>query len=176
MKTLYISRHGEAVNVGAPGVFSDFDRHLSEEGKAKIAKQALGLKQLGARWDKILSSPLVRARQTAELLNAPVGAPLEFCDALGDSPSLANVQKILANMPEKRILLVSHQPFIVHLTAYLLTGRRDVSFHYSTGTMACLQSYQLQDEPKGELAWFMSSEILQNLAEQTSERLNHAQL
>lgn len=166
MKTLYISRHGEAVNIGAPGVFSDFDRHLSEEGQAKIAKQAKGLQRLGAHWDKILTSPLVRARQTAELLNRDVGAPIEFCDALGDSPSLGQIQKILAGLAEKRILLVSHQPFIVQLTAYLLTGRRDVSFNYSTGTMACLQSYQLQDEPRGELAWFMSSETLQTLAEQ----------
>ncbi|MGE3726978.1 MAG: phosphohistidine phosphatase SixA [Candidatus Sericytochromatia bacterium] len=173
MKTLYISRHGEAVNVGAPGVFSDFERYLSEMGKAKIERQALGLQRLGARWDKILSSPLVRARQTAELLNAPVGAPLEFCDALGDSPSLANVQKILANMSEKRILLVSHQPFIVHLTAYLLSGRRDIAFQYNTGTMACLHSFQLQDEPKGELNWFMSSETLQSLTDQTAEQANY---
>lgn len=164
MKTLFISRHGEAVNVGAPGVHSDFDRHLSDVGQEKIRRQAHGLKFLGAQWDKVLSSPLVRARQTAELLNAPVGAPIELCDALGDSPSLAKIQQILAQTPEQRVLLVSHQPFIVQLTAYFLSGRRDIAFHFSTGTMACLRSYLQQDEPHGELNWFMSSETLQSLA------------
>jgi phosphohistidine phosphatase len=164
MKTIYISRHGEAVSVGAPGVHNDFDRHLSELGVEKITRQAQGLKRLNASWEKVLASPLVRTQETARLLNQPVGAPIEACDALGDRPSLSAMQEILAKMPEKKILLVTHQPFVVSLTAFLLSGQRNIGFHYSTGTMACLHAYQLKDQPHGELIWFMGSETLQALA------------
>jgi len=161
LKTLFIARHGEAVSVGAPGVYSDFDRHLSEEGEQKIKKQAESLLKLGATWQKVLCSPLVRARQTAELLNSPQAAPLEIFEALGDRPSFSEVRKKIEASHEERILLVTHQPFVVELTSYLLTGEMKTAFHFSTGAMACLRIYQLSESPRGELEWFKPSSSLQ---------------
>lgn len=165
MKILYIARHGEAVAVGEPGVNSDFDRYLSKEGMDKMRKQAQGLRQLGVDWQWVLSSPLLRARQTAEILNEPVQAALEITEALGNRPSIQALVKQLQQARQERILLVTHQPFVVQLTSWLLSGRMDTAFHFSTGAMACLKVYQLsEEEPQGELQWFNPSATLQALA------------
>lgn len=164
MKIFYIARHGEAVAVGAPGVYSDFDRHLSPAGVAKLQKQAQGLQRMGAQWQKVLSSPLLRARQTAEILNQPIQAALEMTEALGDRPSIQTLVSTLQQIQETQILLVTHQPFVGQLTSWFLSGRLDTAFHFSTGAMACIKVYQLCETPRGELQWFNSSQILQALS------------
>lgn len=65
---LYIVRHGIAVDRADPAATTDEERWLTDEGKAKTRLVALGLQALGVEIDAIFSSPLVRARQTAEVL------------------------------------------------------------------------------------------------------------
>jgi phosphohistidine phosphatase len=164
IKTLYIARHGEAVSVGAPDVFVDFDRYLSEAGRTQISRQARGLQQLGAHWEQVIASPLVRARQTAELLNEHLQAPLALSEALGDRPSLRVLREELLAQQAEQLLLVTHQPFVVQLTLWLLNGQAAHPLDYGTGAMACLKVDLAEAQPGGELLWFKSSASLQQLA------------
>lgn len=79
---LYLIRHGIAAERGTYP--KDGDRPLTEAGQHKTTKVAERLYELGLRFDLILTSPLVRARQTAEILQS-VG----LSDRLEESDDLA---------------------------------------------------------------------------------------
>ena len=89
---LYIVRHAIAVPRGTPGIPDD-DRALTEEGRTKMRVNALGLRALNFLPELILSSPLPRARETAEILLEAFGKGigLKICPALapsGERPEL----------------------------------------------------------------------------------------
>ena len=83
---IYLVRHAIAVAHGTAGIPED-DRELTAEGIEKMKKAAAGLRLLGILPDLILSSPLPRAHQTAEILLAALGAeiPLRTVPALSPS-------------------------------------------------------------------------------------------
>ena len=61
-------RHGIAADLGEGGVLKDADRPLTLEGRAKLKLAAQGLRELGVKFNVIFTSPLLRARQTAEVV------------------------------------------------------------------------------------------------------------
>src|SRR5215470_13454393 len=63
---LYLMRHGIAADLGEGGVIKDADRPLTMEGRAKMKQAATGLRELELKFNLVLTSPLLRARQTAE--------------------------------------------------------------------------------------------------------------
>ena len=65
---IYVMRHGIAADLGEGGVLKDADRPLTLEGRAKLKQAALGLRELGLKFNVIFTSPLLRARQTAEVV------------------------------------------------------------------------------------------------------------
>ena len=65
---LYILRHGIAVEPGTPGYETDADRPLTSEGERKMRQIAGAMEALELSFDLILSSPYLRARQTAEIV------------------------------------------------------------------------------------------------------------
>lgn len=164
MKTIYLARHGEAVSVGHEGVQHDFDRHLSERGRALLQRQAEAFPRLESRIEACYSSPLLRTRQTAEILGRPFGAEVQATEALGSRPAFSEVLKLLEKSSAQTILLVTHQPFVVELCAWLVSGERHFLTTYSTGTVACLRLFQLTPAPRGELVWMMPAEIMASLA------------
>lgn len=66
---LYLIRHAIAVDEGDPEYAQDSLRPLTEKGRKKMRQIARGLRALGAEFDLIVSSPYVRARETAEILS-----------------------------------------------------------------------------------------------------------
>ena len=65
---IYLIRHSNAVDPGTPGYEDDSLRPLTEKGRDKMNKIAAALKALDVQPDLIVSSPYVRARETAEIL------------------------------------------------------------------------------------------------------------
>lgn len=109
---LYFIRHGIAAERGT--YEEDGDRPLTDEGHHKTTDVAERLYQLGLRFDLILTSPLVRARQTAEILKT-VG----LCDRLEESSDLAPAGSfdhwltwltLWRQSGGERLALVGHQP------------------------------------------------------------------
>lgn len=160
MKHIYIARHAEAVPIGMAGIYHDFDRTLTPVGEALLERQALGLQRLAPQMDLCIASPLVRTRQTAAILTAPYACPIETSEALGSHPNLQQVGDLLAATEARQILLVTHQPFVVQLVSWLLTGDDELSCEYSPGTLAALRLFQCEPQPRGELRWLMPPELL----------------
>jgi phosphohistidine phosphatase len=165
---LYLCRHGIADDSSASG--RDEDRALTAEGRDKFRKAAKGFAHLEPRVGHILSSPLVRARQTAEILrdvlakateiNPPV--TLEAHLGLGARwEPLRQTIKILPGRP-REVVLVGHEPFMSHLLGALCfgesSGGRGGRVEFKKGAMAALEMDA--DLNGGTLLWFMTAGIL----------------
>lgn len=164
MKTIYLARHAEAVPVGTAGVYHDFDRPLTPYGEMLLQRQAQTLAQLAPDLQACYASPLLRTQQTAQLLLAGRDVSISPVDALGASPSLSAMQRLLQQTEATQILLVTHQPFVVSLLSWLLTAEQDLNTAFEPGTLACFQLFQLAPRPAGLLQWLMSAEIMAKLA------------
>lgn len=124
MKDLFILRHAEAVLPGAQ--MEDRERPLTARGSAAAAQLGLHWQAQGLRFDKVVASPAVRTAQTAYAATGPLGyAPhaVSLIEPLYEG-SVEVVSELLHawNNSWERVLLVSHQPVIYALIAYL-TGQ-----------------------------------------------------
>lgn len=122
----YILRHAIALERTTPGIKSDFDRPLSPDGEQKLRRVAKALRNLELTFELVLSSPYVRARETAELVTAAFGIRkrLELQDSLGAD---GNPREFLAELAARQpapasVLVVGHEPYLSTMAALLLTG------------------------------------------------------
>jgi len=124
--TLLILRHGIAHDLG-PEWPEDRLRPLTEEGRRKTREVAIGVGAIGVTPDVIYASPLVRARETAEI----VAQELDRRGALRETPLLApgvDATALLAMLSREAaqapvIMLVGHEPCLGMLVSRLLTGQ-----------------------------------------------------
>ena len=118
---LYIVRHAEAAK-GNP----DELRPLTQHGRDQARNLGEHLAAEGVRPDVILTSPLLRARETAEELARATGAPVEPTELLAPGASADDVRTAIAGRGE-RVLIVAHQPDCGQITADL-GGDQDPDF------------------------------------------------
>jgi phosphohistidine phosphatase len=127
---LYLLRHGLAVQRGAASFPNDSYRPLTAEGGKRTRKVARGLAVLKVKFDAVLTSPYVRAKQTADIVVEVLGIPqrLRLCQALapgGQPRELVEELKRLGR-GEGRVLLVGHEPCLSQFASLLISGRGDV--------------------------------------------------
>jgi phosphohistidine phosphatase len=123
-RRLYILRHGLAVPHGTEG-FADDQRPLTEKGERRVRQVARGLRRIGLKVDRIVTSPLPRAARTAEIVAdlLDVAYLLEESEALVPMAGAGSIRDWLAGRPESRIMIVGHNPNLSELLTLLLTGR-----------------------------------------------------
>jgi phosphohistidine phosphatase len=124
MTNLYLIRHGIAAERGS--YENDEERPLTPSGDRKTRKVAQRLDQLGIKFDRILSSPLVRARQTADILQRQgLSSTLEVFPALspeGDIQDWLNWYDRHGKTTDQNIALVGHQPDLGNWAEILVWG------------------------------------------------------
>ena len=101
---------------------SDAERALTEQGRAQLANTSLALERLGLKPGIILTSPLVRAAQTAELVAPALGAPVEQATELQPGCSLSDLQLLVQRYEHDIIVLVGHEPDFSSLAAQLINA------------------------------------------------------
>lgn len=108
---IYFLRHAIAAERGS-GEMTDAERPLTEAGRRKLIEAVRGMRRLGVRFEALLSSPLVRAVQTAELVkkHLPFKGKLELEAELEPSGTLRELLRLLKTRAEKSFLLVGHEP------------------------------------------------------------------
>ena len=160
---LYLIRHGLAEERGEAWP-DDAKRPLTDEGTSRLRKAARGLARLGVSLDVVLSSPLVRARQTAEIVTAGLGAhsPLVIVNALAPDGTYAAVVADLEKHARKaRIGLVGHEPAMGELAARLIGSRHAIEF--KKGAVCRIDVDDLPPSSPGDLRWMLTPKILRAL-------------
>ena len=123
---LYLVRHGIAVDKTDPKAPPDAERPLTAKGVQKTRAAALGLKELGVKPEVLISSPYVRAAQTAEIFAEALGFPtakVRVTEALKPPSNPADFIKELAHLKAKEVMCFGHAPHLDQLIAQLVGGR-----------------------------------------------------
>jgi phosphohistidine phosphatase len=159
---LYLIRHGLA---GQQGDYAnDNERPLTEEGKRKTRQVAKRLHELGLKFDLILSSPLVRAKQTAEILQAEkLGKSLEIVDYLAPDGDIQVWLNWLVpwRAPDKTLALVGHEPDLSTWAELLLWGEaRSVLVLKKAGTIGLALPDEGTPIANSDLFWLTPPKFL----------------
>ena len=160
---LYVVRHDLAEERGEAWP-DDTKRPLTEEGTQRMRRASRSLARLGVEIDVVLTSPLVRTRQTAEIFAAafaPHPAVVNL-EALTPGGSVAGVLAELEKYAKKkRIALVGHEPGVGELGARLAGMRQPMEF--KKGAICRIDVDALPPKGPGILRWFLSPKLLRNL-------------
>jgi phosphohistidine phosphatase len=160
---LYLVRHGLAEARGEAWP-DDSKRPLTERGIARLRKSGRALARLGVTLDVVLTSPLVRARQTAEIVAGAFSPhpPLVNVDALlpGGSPA-AVATEIEKHGRRRHVLIVGHEPGIGELTAWLIGSRNPIAFKKGGVCRIDVEGGTMRGA--GALRWMLSPKILRAL-------------
>lgn len=157
---LCLIRHGVAEERGEAWP-DDTKRPLSADGASRMRKAARGLAHLGVDFDVILSSPLVRTRQTADLVASAFDSPppVVLVDSLAPGGSIAAVMSDLrAHSQHARIAMVGHEPGIGELAARFASFRHPLKF--KKGAICRIDVDTLPPGGGGTLRWFLTTKIL----------------
>ena len=148
-------RHAIAVERGAPGYEADALRPLTPKGRDRMREAARGLSTLVTP-QLILTSPLVRARQTAEILAAAYRlSPPKEVEALATGDDAALLDE-LAEIGGSNVMLVGHEPHISGTLSLLLTGDSSrISVDYKKGAAALLTCSGEPQPGNCWLEWFI---------------------
>jgi phosphohistidine phosphatase len=164
---LYIVRHAIAAPHGAPGIPDD-ERPLTEEGIKKMRQVAAGLRSLEYIPEHILSSPLPRAKQTAEILLEAFGKRigLEILPALAPSGSRRELYQTLASFEKKHksLMLVGHQPSLGEIAAEIVWGSPGHSLEIKKGGACAIELVSSGELPRGSLISLLTPSILRKIA------------
>jgi phosphohistidine phosphatase len=116
---LFFFRHGIAE--AGHAALRDFDRPLTDEGRNELAIIAQGLRRLRVVPDVLLSSPLVRARQTAEIIAPMLGITVEIADELQSGADFEAFQSlVLRYSVAEALMFVGHEPGMSEYPAALI--------------------------------------------------------
>ena len=162
---LYIVRHAIAIPHGTPGVKED-DRPLTKDGIRKMNEAARGLRKLGGIPDAILSSPLPRAKQTAEILVQFLGKqiPLHLTDALAPSGSHSEVyREIRRHQKLDSLMLVGHQPSLGEIAGEIVWGSPEHYVELKKGGACAIDIEGMTPVPRGSMLWLLTASILRSL-------------
>lgn len=156
---LYFLRHGQADD-RAEWKDDDTKRPLTKWGEESMVREAEMVVQLDLRLDFILTSPLVRAYQTAKILAKPLLMEDKLIEEARLTPGfgIEKLGEILHDYPKAgALLLVGHEPDFSS-TVSALTGGSHIVF--KKGGLARIDLFPDQSPPAGELVWLIPPKIL----------------
>ncbi len=164
---LYFMRHGIAEIQDESGISSDAERPLTPKGIKRMRKAAKGLLNLEISFDRILTSPLLRARQSADI----VAEVLKMGDRVEEISELAaggSVQDLLSRLGKYReskgLLLVGHQPLLGETASFLLCKEKGVKLDLKKGGLCYIEMEDLPLEGSAVLHWLLTPKQLRRLA------------
>ncbi len=165
---VYILRHAIAIPRGTVKLKND-DRPLTKEGKKKMTKAAKGISELVGNVDLILTSPLIRARDTAKIAADVLGVEnkIEMCQYLAPGSPTKNLMLSLEKYKNfKSILLVGHEPELGYFTSALIGSPNSV-VRFKKGSLCCVEVASLPPRRPGRLVWHLPPKVLRSLAKHT---------
>jgi phosphohistidine phosphatase len=162
---LYLIRHGIAVDREDPNCPPDTDRPLTPKGMKRSHSAALGLRALDVKPNAVLTSPWLRALQTAEIFCETIGYPpkkIIRSDALKGTSAPSDLLRELQAMKAKVVLCFGHEPHLHLVISHVLHTNAKITELKKAG-LALLELERISP-PQGRLIALYPSSTLRQLA------------
>jgi phosphohistidine phosphatase len=161
---LYLIRHADALPVEAANTGSDAERPLSAAGQDQARALADGLCRRGVRLQYLVTSPLVRAQQTAEGVRTrwseEEGVPeVRVCDDLAPGGKRKRLIRFLGGLGAEAVGLVGHQPDLGEFAGWLL-GHRKKPLDLAKAGVALIRCENGPGKGRGTLVWMVTPDWL----------------
>lgn len=155
--SLHLLRHGDAE---PPDTWAgaDRDRPLSPDGRREAKRLGAFLRSAGFEPDAIVSSPNLRARQTAELVAAAIGIPVSIDDTLAAGPGIREIDSVLRDAGDpSRPILVGHDPDFSDIAATLVGA---AALRVRKGALVRIDVDRPLTPGRGTLRWLLPPDLL----------------
>jgi phosphohistidine phosphatase len=160
MNEVYIIRHGAAAELDNEIVEEGY-RYLTIHGRNHCKIVAQRLKDMKTRFDVVISSPIVRAVQTAEVFASVLkyeGEVKTAIELIGGNSMHRFIQMLKRHSHNKTIGLFGHAPDVNHFSTGLIKGQdtKNVQINFKNASV-CKINFDAESET-GRLEWFLNSE------------------
>jgi phosphohistidine phosphatase len=166
---IYIIRHAIAVDEATSDYESDSERPLTDKGRKKMRQIAKALRHLRVEFDLILSSPYIRACETAEILADvfKMKNKIAFSDNL---IPLGNPELLVGEINEKHtvdsLAIVGHEPHLSALVGLLIGENSNIEMTLKKGGVCYLSADNLHDQAhRATLEWLLPPRILMEISD-----------
>ncbi len=157
---LYFFRHGIAQD-NTEGRLPDQQRQLTLKGAERVRQAARVMKALAIQPDRLFSSPLIRARQTADIIGQTLGVAVQVRDELGWDFSQAAVEALTRDLgDDAEVMFVGHEPTFSETISSLIGGG---SVEMKKGGLARVDIFDYQPL-RGTLVWLIAPRVFEQLA------------
>lgn len=161
---LLVLRHGEA---GKQSPLSgDFKRTLTSEGRQEIIDLSNGLKILEVKFDYVLTSPLLRAKDTAEIVakSLKYKGKIHELDSLKPEGSRLEFYATLSKLKQDSVVLVvGHEPYLSKMISEGIS-QSDCRINLKKAGLARIRVLSTLPKLKGDLRWLLTPKLLKKLA------------
>jgi phosphohistidine phosphatase len=167
---LYFIRHGLAQPLGQKNDFNDDKRALTSQGRERMREEVKGLRRLGVEFDLILTSPLIRAVETASIVAEGLGGDEKLVVLDSNLSPGSSADELFADIKQQKgtesIALVGHEPDLGLLIARIIfgTGEGRLSVPLKKGGVCCVSVRQTVPTFRGALNWLVTPKQLRLLA------------
>ncbi|MBI3818781.1 MAG: phosphohistidine phosphatase SixA [Planctomycetes bacterium] len=157
MKRIYLTRHGKAEDAD-PRHGSDADRRLTADGKREVEEVARHLRRIDDKIEIVLTSPLRRAIETAEIIADEFGVALEVYHELNPPMAPSSLITKLRRRGEHRMVLVGHEPGLGQTISSWLKAH-SMAFPMKKAAVARLDISHVDGDDAAILAWLAPPEL-----------------
>ncbi|MFZ0184176.1 MAG: phosphohistidine phosphatase SixA [Nitrosotalea sp.] len=161
---LLVLRHGDAGKRSPSS--GDFKRTLTSEGRQEIVDLSNGLKFLEVKLDYILTSPLLRAKNTAELVakSLKYKGKIEELNALKPEGSRLEFYSALSKLKrESVVLVVGHEPYLSQMISESIS-QSDCRIDLKKAGLARIRILAILPKLKGDLRWLLTPKLLKKIS------------
>jgi phosphohistidine phosphatase len=157
---LYLIRHAAAAPLGAGDIYDDAERPLTAVGQSQSRALAAALQRIGVYLGKVVTSPLLRARQTAEgmLQHWSTPAPeLLVCEELAGGGKRRKLTRFVQDLNVESAALVGHMPDLAGYAAWLI-GNKKAHLELAKAGIARINFEDVPAKGAGVLNWLVTPE------------------
>ncbi len=159
---LYLLRHGEA---GKRSDLQDHERPLTDHGSAQARSAGSVLLKVRAGIETVISSPLIRARQTAEIVCMSLGITgFEVSETLAPGADRRRLYAFLSSSSAATVLLVGHEPQMSETVSELISGRPQCEVAMGTCTLARVDVEHPVGPGRGTLRFLLPQDLIEELS------------
>jgi len=164
---LYVLRHGEA-GKRIPSGSKDSERSLTIAGLEEVQEVAHAIFELDINFDFVATSPLKRARQTADavakVLKVKKGSMEEWNELKPEGRRPDLYRKLSQFKPESSVLVVGHEPYLSTMVSEIAFGSGAGGIVLKKAGLAKLTVTSFQPKIKGELRWLLTPKHLKKVS------------